>query len=926
MGLVSRSQSLLATAFARASMNAPDEALDVVSVARAAQALSREIELVKLVDTLMRIALAHGGAERGLLILPQDDGFRIAAEASVGHDEAVVVTVAAASQLATLAAPGNGGKSRTPPEYPEALPTSLLRHVAQTRETLVIDDAAALDPRNPHNPFPADPYLGSRQSRSILCIPLLRQAALGGILYLENRQIPHAFTAQRIAVLELLASQAMVSLENAKLCAEILRESNERKRAEAALSANGARFVAILDSALEAIVAIGVDQRIVYFNAAAEQMFGWPAAEVVGGPLDRLIPAHFLAAHREHVRRFADSGTTRRVMGVPLEVRGVRRNGEEFPVDAAISQGECGGQKLLTVMLRDITERKRVAEELRLHREHLEELVSERTAELTTLKEHLATELTDLKRLHELSSRLLAENDPAALLHEVLQAAMALLGATKGKLQLYDPRENALRIVAQIGFNQDFVDTFKSVQPFVAICGTAMGMQQRVVVEDILSDPRFADDRELYLANEVAAMQSTPLYGIDGQSYGVLTTHFRTPHRPSERELRLLDLYAQQATRVIESSERTAQLALAKRKAEEADRLKSVFLTTMSHELRTPLNAILGYAQILARDPGIDERQADGLNTIRQSGEYLLSLINDILDLSKIEAGRLELNPGPVSLPLFLQSVAEIIAIRAEQKGLAFTFEAPPELPDVAVVADEKRLRQVLLNLLGNAVKFTERGEVSLRVHSLPATDAQARLRFEIRDTGIGIAAEALEAIFQPFEQFGALQQRAGGTGLGLTISRQLVRLMASDIHVESRPGEGSLFWFELNVTLSGDAETAVRRTPRAVTGYHGTRRKILIADDVLANRRVLADFLGSLGFAVCEASDGREAVAQAEAERPDLILMDVMMPLLDGPEATRRIRAIPGCEMLPVFAVSANKSGDMSGDDAERHAAGGAS
>lgn len=676
------------------------EPLDVVAVARAAQALSREIELVRLLETLMRVALAHGGAGRGLLFLPQGEGFRIAAEASADRGKEVAVAVNAASP--SLAEPS------------QSLPESLLQHVAATRETLVIDDAAAL------NPFSADPYLISQQPRSVLCIPLFRQAALGGILYLEDRLASHAFTPQRIAVLEVLVSQAVVSLENVNLYAELLRENEERKRAEEALSVSSARFAVVFASALEAIISIDSEHRIVFFNPAAERMFGWPAAEAIGQPLERLIPERFRVMHQAHVRKFADSGATQRLMGVPLEVYGRRLNGEEFPVDAAISQGNCDGQKLLTVMLRDITERKRVAEELHQHREHLKELVAERTVELTLLKERLASELIDLQRLHELSTRLLAENEPAALLHEVLQAAMELLGAAKGKLQRYDEHDKVLRIVAQVGFNQTFLDTYRSVPPFFAICGTAAGLHQRIIIEDALSDPRFTEDRELYLANEVVAMQSTPLYGLDGQLYGVLTTHFRTPHRPSERELRLLDLYAQQATRVLESSERTAQLALAKRKAEESDRLKSIFLTTMSHELRTPLNAILGYAQILSRHPGFDERQADGLNTIRQSGEYLLTLINDILDLSKIEGGRLELSLAPVNLPLFLQSVAGIIAIRAEQKDLNFSFEAPPDLP-AAVLADEKRLRQVLLNLLGNAVKFTERGEVGLRVHSLPA-------------------------------------------------------------------------------------------------------------------------------------------------------------------------------------------------------------
>jgi PAS domain S-box-containing protein len=684
----------------------------------------------------------------------------------------------------------------------------------------------------------------------------------------------------------------------------------ERKRAEAALNESRARFEAILGSALEAIVTVDVEQRVVYFNPAAEQLFGWTAEEAAGASLDRFIPARFRDAHRDHLRRFSQDGFTHRVMGTPMEVYGLRRDGEEFPVDAAISRGDAGGQRLMTVMLRDATERKRAETELRLHREHLEDLVVQRTAELTALQEHLAVELADLQRLHRLSTRLLVASEPAPLLYEVLQASIELLGADKGKLQRYDKRDNMLKLVAQIGFDQAFIDTFSAVPPFSAICGTALGLRERVIVENCLTDSRFTENRALYVANGVVGMQATPLYGSDGELYGVLTTHFRAPHQPSERELRLLDLYAQQATRVIENTERGEQLALAKVKAEEADRLKSVFLTTMSHELRTPLNAILGYAQILGHDPSLGERQAEGLNTIRQSGEYLLTLINDILDLSKIEAGRFTLNPAPIKLPPFLQAVAETVAVKAEQKGLGFIFDAAPDLPEAAVF-DERRLRQVLLNLLGNAVNFTDQGQVILRVRSQTADGEQLRLRFEIEDTGIGIAAEQLEVIFHPFEQVGATQGRSGSTGLGLAISRQLVRLMGSDIRAESEPGRGSRFWFEFLAPLVGDAAAAAAPAEGAVIGYDGDRRKLLVADDVAANRRMLAELLRSLGFEVCEAADGPEAVALVQTERPDLVLMDVMMPLMAGPEATRRIHELPGCGALPVFAVSAGAASE---------------
>lgn len=247
--------------------------------------------------------------------------------------------------------------------------------------------------------------------------------------------------------------------------------------------------------------------------------------------------------------------------------------------------------------------------------------------------------------------------------------------------------------------------------------------------------------------------------------------------------------------------ERTAELRVAKERAEVANAAKSTFLANMSHELRTPLNAVLGYTQILKRDKNLDERQTANLDTIQQSAEHLLTLITDLLDLSKIEAGKLELYEGIVVLPTFLQLIADIIRIKAEQKGLHFAYEPGPDLPP-AVLADEKRLRQVLLNLLGNAVKFTDHGQVGMQVRSVPVDASQVKLTFEVHDTGVGIPQEQLETIFQPFEQVGDVQRRFGGTGLGLSISRQLVRIMNSDIHVASQPGKGSVFSFEIQVPV----------------------------------------------------------------------------------------------------------------------------
>jgi CheY-like chemotaxis protein len=332
----------------------------------------------------------------------------------------------------------------------------------------------------------------------------------------------------------------------------------------------------------------------------------------------------------------------------------------------------------------------------------------------------------------------------------------------------------------------------------------------------------------------------------------------------------------------------------------------------MSHELRTPLNGILGYAQILERSPALSAKDLDGVRVIRRSGEHLLTLINDVLDLAKIEAGRMELVHKELHLPEFLRTVVEMCRVRAEQKGLQFSFlrsGAPIEI----VIADEKRLLQVLLNLLGNAIKFTTTGGVTLRVEvgePAPAASQSGpvrRVRFQVADTGVGIPAEQQARLFTRFEQGGSETVRSEGTGLGLAISHKLVELMGGTIAVDSDDGRGSVFTVDVPlVARAGRSAAPKAPEPGRVSGYAGERRRILVVDDVADCRAVVRDPLEPLGFIVREAQGGAEALECAQREAPHLVLMDLAMPGLDGYATTRALRRLPGLEATVVIATSA--------------------
>lgn len=444
------------------------------------------------------------------------------------------------------------------------------------------------------------------------------------------------------------------------------------------------------------------------------------------------------------------------------------------------------------------------------------------------------------------------------------------------------------------------------------------------IVNDVAQAKLSDCHRAMYDKIQAKSFCITPIFQGD-ILWGLLAAYHNQYPRPwKEGEIRLLTqtgiqlgISLAQVDLFKQIQHQSQQLQQAKEAAEAANQAKSAFIAHTSHELRTPLNAILGFAQILQRetDPDTDRR---GIEVIRQSGQHLLTLINDILYIAKIEAGKLKLELRDFVFPSFLDNLAAIIRVRCQQKAIAFEYQTLSPIPTI-IRGDETRLRQLLLNLLSNAVKFTSEGQVTFKVgyttDFLPPgvreDQSENLLRFYIQDTGSGIPQDKFQEIFLPFYQLEPHQLSQEGTGLGLTISHNLAEQMGSQIQVASTLGEGSIFWFDLAFPIvdTSSAITISQPSELSIIGYQGQPKQILVVDDLNNNREILVNFLTSLGFKIIEAQSGAEAIALTEKHQPDLVLLDLIMPEMDGCSVTQYLRQKSQFSLLPIIIISASTS-----------------
>ncbi len=766
--------------------------------------------------------------------------------------------------------------------------------VWQSGGPIVIDDYQAWDGK-----------LNSLADRighaAVAGVPIYWDNQVQGVISMSSGKKNYKFSESDVKLLSMFATQTAVALQNARLyeqtqqhALQLEKEIAEHEKTEKALHEHQRRYQALFEQTNDAVFIIGPDLKLgtelVHYavNQQAADLLGYTVDELHQMPIKNIVAAETWDSSVQMAQTLSEARS------VPVYERMmVKKDGTPIWVEInPLQVFDNDGHPLHVLsIVRDISERKQAEKALQQANSSLRQRVDE-LATLNQLSQTLAT-VTDMQNALQIVAKTMGQ------LFQTYNTVVSLYNEATAEIELVtqyssDPNEPSL-----IGLTLPLTEntsTFHVIQT-----------GKILVIPQPSTSPLTKHVHQLAQERNLQHLMSVPLR-IRGTVVGIITMVRTDAEHPfTQAEEKLAETIAIHIAGAIEITRLFEETEHAREAAESANQAKSQFLATMSHELRTPLNGILGYAKILQRDTAVSSRHRAGLQIIEQSGEHLLLLINDILDLAKIEAGKIELQKTEFLLPTFLHNINEIMRIRAEEKRITFQLDMGT-LP-TAVHSDPKLLRQVLINLLGNAIKFTDKGNVTFSVHALDSENSTIpRFRFQIADTGCGIAPDDLQKIFEPFQQVGNSKSRAEGTGLGLTISHTLIALMGGELQVSSELEVGSTFWFDIPMdVLSSWAEVDTAVAPQNIIGIKDQPPAILIVDDSAENRTLLVDLLSPLGFAILEANNGLDALTIAQTSQPDAIILDLFMPQMDGFELIKHIRSTPEIKDIVIITTSAD-------------------
>jgi PAS domain S-box-containing protein len=663
----------------------------------------------------------------------------------------------------------------------------------------------------------------------------------------------------------------------------------------------------MIDEMNQGAVSVSPDSMILYSNRNFAGILGLNSENVSGTQFGEYVVPNLRDQFLKDLEQAHSQGIRRDYL---LK----HRTGREVPV--LISFAKLQPQtNTVSIVVTDLTSQKELEEELRKAKTGLEEQVAARTKELRDsesrlfrILEHSAADLKAMRRLNEIGTRCAQDgNDRDACLEEILGVAIEIGGADKGNIQLVDQASGSLQMICASGFDKTLLDFFASNEP--SAWRLAFETGQRVVVEDVRQSALFVGTPAMKMMTRVGvrAVESIPLVSSAGNVLGVISTHFNLPRRPTEQELRLMDLLTRQAADYLErkrvEEEREELLASEhdlRETAEEANRLKDEFLAIMSHELRNPLNVILGYAELLLRSDEVKNaaplrRMADAVkrNAVAQS-----KLIRDLLDLSRLRSGKLELNRETVAPLVAIHNAIETVRMEADSKNIKINVEGPPG--PILVSADPVRLEQVIWNLLNNAVKFTPHdGRIVVKLQA-----ENGSIVLTVQDNGQGIDESFLPHIFEIFRQADSSTNRTqAGMGIGLAVVQQLVELHGGSVHASSAGvGQGASFTIRLPRSSRGESQT-MAESDLGIESLDGMR--VLVVDDSEDTAEMVQHLLEIGGARVTAVTSGQEALRIACERQFDVVLSDISMPGMDGFEFVSKLRDLPGYQNLPAVALT---------------------